>query len=261
MKLSDLKPDEQNANRGTDRGREAIRESIRRLGAGRSIVLDKHGSIIAGNKTAEGAAAVGLEDVLIVQTNGEQLVAVQRMDLEIDDARARELAIADNRTSELSLSWDVATLRSLTNRPDVVIAPFFREDELKALEEGSGDAARRFHEYTTKIDTPVYTPKLAAPPPLELLVDASKADDLAKRIDDAPVTDAEKAFLRRAAQRHVVFDYRQIAEYYCHASAEMQRLMEASALVIIDFDDAVANGYVVLSAALADLYGQTYGDA
>lgn len=52
VSLSDLIPDARNANRGTDRGRSAVRKSLQDLGAGRSIVLDKHGRIIAGNKTA-----------------------------------------------------------------------------------------------------------------------------------------------------------------------------------------------------------------
>jgi len=82
-KLSDLKPDTRNANRGTKRGSEMIQASLKEYGAGRSILLDKHGNIIAGNKTAENFGALGHEDVLVVQTNGDQLVAVQRMDLDL----------------------------------------------------------------------------------------------------------------------------------------------------------------------------------
>ena len=44
-----------------------------------------------------------------------------------------------------------------------------------------------------------------------------------------------------------MFNYRNIAEYYAHATPEMQRLMEKNALVIIDVDDAIANGYAKLS--------------
>jgi hypothetical protein len=65
----------------------------------------------------------------------------------------------------------------------------------------------------------------------------------------------EKQFLIEAAKRHTVFNYRNIAEYYANASEEMQRLMEKSALVIIDFDDAIANGYVKMSKAMEKLFG------
>jgi hypothetical protein len=105
-KISDLIPDHANANKGTERGRYALEASLRQYGAGRSILLDKNGRIIAGNKTVEVAADVGLDDVLIVQTDGKQIVAVQRTDLDIDSEAGRGLAYADNRVGELSLSWD-----------------------------------------------------------------------------------------------------------------------------------------------------------
>ena len=133
MKLRDLKPDKRNANRGTARGNAVISDSLRKYGAGRSILLDKHGTIIAGNKTAENAEAAGLEDVLVVQTTGDQLVAVQRMDLDLElDPRARELAIADNRASEVSLDWDVEALKGLA-LDGVDLAPFFTADELESF--------------------------------------------------------------------------------------------------------------------------------
>jgi len=39
-----------NANRGTERGTSALESSLELYGAGRSILLDKNGIIIAGNK-------------------------------------------------------------------------------------------------------------------------------------------------------------------------------------------------------------------
>ena len=54
-KLSDLKPDRHNANRGTQRGRAYVEDSIRQHGLGRSILVDREGNIIAGNKTHEAA--------------------------------------------------------------------------------------------------------------------------------------------------------------------------------------------------------------
>ena len=105
-KLSDLTPDASNANRGTQRGRYALETSLRKYGAGRSILIDRNGRIIAGNKSAEIAADVGIEDVIIVQTDGKQLVAVQRTDLDLDSKEARELAYADNRVGQLDLEFD-----------------------------------------------------------------------------------------------------------------------------------------------------------
>ena len=112
IKLSDLQPDDGNANKGTERGAYMIRQSLQKLGAGRSILLDKNGKVIAGNKTLESAADIGLDDVLIVRTRGDQLVAVMREDLDLDDpeGQARQLAYADNRTGQVSLEWDAGVL-------------------------------------------------------------------------------------------------------------------------------------------------------
>src|SRR5689334_3265124 len=96
-KLADLTPDDKNANRGTERGAALLENSLREYGAGRSILVDSKGKIIAGNKTVEQAGQIGLEDVIVVQTDGTKLVAVQRTDLDLDkDPRAKALAIADN---------------------------------------------------------------------------------------------------------------------------------------------------------------------
>ena len=111
MKVGDLTPDVRNANRGTVRGRAALEASLRQYGAGRSILIDKEGRIIAGNKTLQTAGEIGLEDVIVVQTDGHQVVAVQRMDLDLaKDEQARKLAYADNRVGEMDLEWDAETL-------------------------------------------------------------------------------------------------------------------------------------------------------
>jgi len=131
-KLSDLALDSGNANKGTERGRSALEASLRQFGAGRSILIDKNGRIIAGNKTVETAADVGLEDVIIIQTDGRQIVAVQRTDLDIDSAEGRGLAYADNRVGELSLDWDAEQVLADINA-GVDLSALFRQDELDSL--------------------------------------------------------------------------------------------------------------------------------
>jgi len=131
MKLSDLTPDTKNANKGSERGNQMIEDSLRKYGAGRSILVDKHGNVIAGNKTLENAGAIGLDDVIVVQTDGTKLVAVQRTDLDIAEPRAKELAIADNRAGQVSLDWDVDVLKELATEID--LAQFWTSDELAAM--------------------------------------------------------------------------------------------------------------------------------
>jgi hypothetical protein len=117
-----------------------IEDSLRQYGAGRSILLDKHGNIVAGNKTVENAAAIGMDDVIVVQSDGTKLVAVQRTDLDLADPHTRQLAIADNRSSQVSLDWDTETLKGLVD-DGVDLAPFWTADELAAMwpQDGAGD--------------------------------------------------------------------------------------------------------------------------
>lgn len=108
--------------------------------------------------------------------------------------------------------------------------------------------------YTTDINIPQYEPS-GEVVPLESCIDDSKTEALLMEIEDSNLSDTEKDFLRKAAQRHNQFNYKRIAEYYANASAEMQDLMERSALVIIDYDDAIKNGYVQLSSSLEEILG------
>ena len=111
--VADLELDIRNANRGNARGRDLLGDSLRQYGAGRSILADRFGRVIAGNKTVEQARALGIP-ITVVPTNGGTLVVVQRTDLDLDaDPRARALAIADNRIAELDLDWDPAVLEQL----------------------------------------------------------------------------------------------------------------------------------------------------
>jgi hypothetical protein len=129
MKLSELQKDSQNANAGNQRGRDAVRTSLQRFGAGRSVLIDRHNRVVAGNQTIAQAAAAGITDVVVVETTGDKLVAVKRTDISLDDAKGRELAIADNRTSELGLSWDSDVLAELSG--DLDLKPFFTDAELQ----------------------------------------------------------------------------------------------------------------------------------
>lgn len=83
--------------------------------------------------------------------------------------------------------------------------------------------------------------------------DTNKSKSLIHEIEEADISEDEKMFLKFAAYRHNQFNYKKIAEYYANASEEMQELMERSALVIIDYDDAIRNGYVKLSSAIDEL--------
>ena len=111
--IRDIIPDDHNFNAGTEKGREMIEKSFRELGAGRSILLDKNNRIIAGNKSQQAAIATGITKVRIVDTEGDEIVAVRRRDVDLDSKLGRELAFADNATQQVSLAWDETELQAV----------------------------------------------------------------------------------------------------------------------------------------------------
>lgn len=90
-------------------------------------------------------------------------------------------------------------------------------------------------------------------PKIEELVDKTKYEELLYAINKSNVSESDKQFLRLAATRHLVFNYSKIADYYAHSDTDMQNLMEQSALVILDVDDAIANGYIKFSKGVLKL--------
>ena len=127
--LSSLKFDPLNANAGNERGKALLSKSLKNYGAGRSILVDKNRTIIGGNKTTAEALALGLRKAILVPSDGTELIVVQRTDLDLKDKKARALAVAENRTSELGLSWKLDALEGL----DIDLGDFFTPDELEDL--------------------------------------------------------------------------------------------------------------------------------
>jgi hypothetical protein len=136
-RLEDLQPDRHNLNRGTKRGADMIARSIDQFGFGRSILVDRNGVIIAGNHVFDDAIERGVP-IEVVQTSGDKLVVVQRSDLDMDDAKARGLALADNRASEVGLEWDAEGLAAAAAE-GVTVGAFFYADELDRLTKSAAD--------------------------------------------------------------------------------------------------------------------------
>lgn len=130
---------------------------------------------------------------------------------------------------------------------------------MKKLFEVASNLVTKDNKYTAKIQAPQYVPSNECPP-LSSLFDYGKYSKLLATINKSSVSEEEKKFLRFAATRHLVFNYSKIADYYAHATPEMQELMEQSALVILDMDDAIANGYVKLSARIQEIMEQSGED-
>ena len=113
-------------------------------------------------------------------------------------------------------------------------------------------------QYTSKIVTPIYEPKNKKPNLIEL-VNNQKTKRLINEINSSNISENDKYFLIESANRHTVFNYQLIADYYAHSSSEVQKLMEKQCLVIVDFEKAYENGYIKLAHEIANQYFNNYG--
>ena len=126
--INDLQNDHKNARKRTDRSSKLIKESLQKFGAGRSIVIDENNRILAGNGTIAGAKAAGIKNLKVIETDGNEIIAVKRTGLTEDEKVG--LALADNRSSDLS-EWDLNMLEELSQEHD--LNPWFDNDDLKEL--------------------------------------------------------------------------------------------------------------------------------
>ena len=106
----EIKFDSKNYRKHNDRNKKLINKSLKECGAGRSIVIDNDGEIIAGNGIYEQAQKLKIP-TKIIETDGTQLVVVKRTDLNTNDEKRKQLAIMDNSTSDSS-EFDLESLQA-----------------------------------------------------------------------------------------------------------------------------------------------------
>lgn len=219
--LTDFKPSPKNPRKQGPEGVKKLAESIKanpRFFEARPIILsDRTGEllIIAGERRSEAAKLLGMTEVPTILLSG------------LTEREEDEIMIRDNTHEGV---WDAKKLKE------------WGAGELRDWGITKADAKWVAEDkYTRKIVTPIYEPK-GEWPSIGELFNTSKRDELVRRIREKDIPEEIAAFLEVAATRHIVFNYEKIAEYYAHADEEIQELFENSALVIIDFDDAIGGG-------------------
>jgi ParB-like chromosome segregation protein Spo0J len=230
--ISSIRPYEKNAKKHPPKQIKQIAKSIKEFGFNQPIVVDKQGVIIIGHGSFEAAKKLLLMEV-----------PVEEVDLTEEQAKAYRLA--DNKLNESE--WDMDLV--LDELADLSL----EMQELTGFESLEELRAELDNPYTSKVETPVYTPK-SENPLITALYNDVKLKELQTEIEKSTIPDADKDFLKLAAYRHVVFDYSKIADYYASASKEVQDLMEKSALVIVDYDKAIELGFVELTKRLEEAY-------
>lgn len=225
----ELKPYVGNAKLHPAEQVEQIKNSIREFGFNDPIAVWHDNEVIEGHGRL--LAVMEMDEI----TN----VPVIRLDEMTDEQRRAYMIVHNKLTMNTDFDFDMLQLE-LDNIGIDMEKYGFSVDDLDVTEPGGED------KYTTKANIPQYEPTGEFVGVYDL-VNADKRNELIEEINASEIAESEKVFLREAANRHLVFNYRNIAEYYATASKETQELMEKSALVIIDIDNAIANGYAKLS--------------
>lgn len=250
-KVADLKPAEYNPRKRLQPGDEEyerLKRSIETFGYVDPIIVNADGTVIGGHQR-----------LYVLQELGYSEADVAVVDLSKQDEKALNIAL-----NKISGEWDEEKLAAIfaeldlegyelentgfdkAERNDIMTA-------VKAVAENLEKEAELSDKYTKKIKKITYQ-VTGETPEIHELFDRSKTNALLQDIEsDMSISEEEREFLKLAAMRHVVFDYHQIAEYYAAASPEMQGLMEDSALVIIDIEQAITNGYARLKGNILDM--------
>jgi hypothetical protein len=237
--IETLIPDPENARTHDDKNLAAIRGSIKQFDVVEPLVVWKKNNVVLGGN--------GRLDVM--KKMGFKTAPVHYVDL--DDKKAKALALALNRTAELA-DWNMDRLKEQLAEIDDPELIGFDEDFVK-FDDDPTSTAEQDENYSRKIETPIYE-ITGEKPEIKDLIDTSKSEELLNRISKIDISDEIRIFLEYAAQRHNVFNYQNIAEYYAHSPKEVQELMEESALIIIDFNKAIEGGFVEMSEKLANSF-------
>jgi hypothetical protein len=224
-----------------------IAASIREFGFNNPVLIGNDNDIIAGHGRVLAARKLDLEEVPCIRLG------------HLTETQKRAYVIADNRIAE-NAGWDNEMLKlELADLKDTEIdldILGFDEDFLNNL--GFGDPldpskTEEDSPYSRKIEAPIYEIQ-GDKPELKDLFNSTKTEAIIKKIKESDLSDIEKHFLTLAAYRHTVFDFGKIAEYYAHSSDKLQSFFENSALIIIDFEKAIEQGYVQMCEDVRQSY-------
>lgn len=255
MPIGELRMYSRNARTHSGEQVKRIAESIQEFGFLNPILLDSATKeIIAGHGRLLAARELGLETVPVVVYS--HLTAAQK----------KAYTLADNKLA-LDAGWDEELLKLELDELklddfDLDIIGFENFEFQTNLPDDNADfnfqssekADDKENPYSQKTDAISYQPSQDTKPEISELYDNQKTKKLLIEIEQSNVSNPDKEFLITAAQRHIVFNYKNIAEYYCHSKKDVQELMEKSALVILDYDNAIKEGYIKLSQTLNEIY-------
>ena len=229
VNIQKIKPNDENPRFITDAKFKKLIKSIKEFPEmleTRPLVVDEDFVVLGGNMRLKALKSAGVFEVPIHQVKGWT------------DEQKKEFIIKDN-LGYGEWDWDIVANEWDTQK----LKDWGMDIPVFDIESDQIDADEN---YTRKIEAPIYEPT-GEKPKVKDLVNVDKVNDLIKKIENSKIKKQDKEFLKLAAYRHYVFDYSKIANYYAHSDKDVQELMEDSALIIIDFNKAIENGFIELT--------------
>lgn len=111
--ITELTLDPKNANKHSEFGTGLLENSLRLLGAGRSILISNDNEVIAGNGTIEAAGAIGIEKIQVVESDGTKIIAVKRTDIQSGTPEFYQMALADNVVAQKNIVMDAKMVEAI----------------------------------------------------------------------------------------------------------------------------------------------------
>ncbi len=138
--LADITPDPDNARLHNPENIGMITDALNEVGAARSVVVDEDNYIMAGSGTHEAASNAEIHRVLIVETDGNTLVAVKRTGL--SEFEKKRLALFDNAASDRS-TFDAQAISELDLFDEDTLQGILKPEEIEAFHTAAKEIALR----------------------------------------------------------------------------------------------------------------------
>lgn len=224
LKIDDLKNDFGNPRKITKEKLNELKNSIEKLDDFGVIVIDEYNNIISGNQRVEAMKQLKIKTPVLCK----RLVGYS-------EAEKKAINVKANMSSgefdnDILIDWI----------EDIKI-------EIEDIELPENIKKELSDKYTKKIEAPIYQ-ITGEKPKIKDIFNSEKTDNLIEKINNSKIEEEElKRFLIYASYRHTIIDFSKVAELYAHSTKEIQQLFEDNALIIIDFNKAIEDGYVELS--------------
>lgn len=240
VNINEIISPDYNPRKIDDETLERLKRSLEEFGYVEPIIVNKRNMhVVGGNQRVKALKKLGIKEI-------------EAVIVDLDEKKEKALNIALNK---ITGEWDEEKLKKILKEiEDNVELTGFTEKELNKLFVDIEKASP----YTYKVDAVQYEPRGEAK--LEELVDKTKYLELLEKIENSKCNKEMKMFLELAATRFLKFNYAKIADFYASSDVEVQEMFEELALVIVDFDDAIAKGFVRFSQRVAEMYGEDYED-